>query len=346
MDARSSLPPLLRCNNDVLYAICKEVWGLPRRAWPQNYNARAFAETCKHVRQLMAPHLYERIVVYNGGDWSDPSSAIESIAECEAARQYTKNLTMDLCVSHFRETQAPQQLPIKLARMLVSLIELEKLTFAVPMCQIELFRLAFKTAEIAFPSIRTLILGPSMDWVIPMCPSVRTICTDKARWTHCLADKDTIKQCTFDLIKAAGLVNDVQHFEIMATNSAQVVEALLTSIPNVTSLAVVGGVDSVDGIIGLAPLYACFIHLHTLVLASVERLGVGYELPKWPTGFTQNAEERFIAEKKVGNVIFEACTNLEILWMGDRTRVTCERDGKGKVVHVDVDTVRRKKITD
>lgn len=294
----------------------------------------------------MEPDLYKYMILRDDWGWDRISSAIQVIAKCDAAKQYTTVVTIDLCVSHEMETEAPEKLPFQLAKMLASLTRLQKLRLTIPMWQIGPFHRGFEDALITFQSIQTLNISPSMDWIIPMCPAVKIISIDDDRWHHTRVDETTRQQCAYDLIRAAAAAKNVWHFDIMATNNEKLVEIILESIPNVSSLAVTDKVDSVTGIVSLAPLYARFANLRTLILASVENLGVGFELPRWPTGFTQNAEERIASEKMVADVLFKACKKLDVLWMGNRAKGICTRNCEGQVVRVNVETARRKPFID
>ena len=229
--------------------------------------------------------------------------------------------------------------------------KLEKATLILPSYHTEPFRKAFEEAEVTLPSVKTLILGPHMDWIVSMCPDVETVSTHDWRWGHTNVDGNYNQRHSFDLIKAAGRAEKLQHFELGQTLDAKLSQAMLESIPNISSLAITSGMSGYsDSIEHYLPTFSKFTNLTTLTTAGSFSLGVGFD-PPWcgnaymgPGGdklSQQVEEEGHQADLKVARMLFSACPKLELLWIGDHARGTVVRDGDGGVVKVDVEPGQR-----
>lgn len=364
MDVALSSSPLLQCNYDILFAICKEVWNLPRGHRNQEHNPQAFAQTCHRIRHFMAPDLYKTIHVGPEWDWDRALSALESVQKCKSVKQYTRTFVIDLSVDPDNEgLTPPKELPTKLAAVLASLTKLEAMTIVLPIFHVEPFHKAFRTAKVTLPTVTRLKLGAHVEWVVAMCPSVNSISEQDMPSNMNGASYEQRKQYVHDLVKAACDTKDLQHLAMTRISDQEVIEPLISSHPNILSLS--SETVRTPGrpyrsswlwsmrsrkATELASIYGRFLSLRTVVLPPAYQLGVGFSPPRCgnvymgPNGGKVRMKveaQRREADNRVATIMFNACPKLETLWIGEYARAICTRSETGTVNSVHIEAVRR-----
>ncbi|KAL8687075.1 MAG: hypothetical protein Q9224_005259 [Gallowayella concinna] len=349
------LPSLNNLNNDILFEICDWVklhhasQDSPSSAHQQLLSPlKAFASTNKHMRNVAARDIFQGIKIGQDWNWDRALSALDSIAQCEAVRLYAKFFMIDLYIGPtYEERQRgcdkkgpppPRRFPKMLLQVLTSLPNINRLTLVIPEHHTNVFKKIFNKSNPSFPSVRTLVLGPHMDWIIAMCPNLTTISSHDWRWLHSNIDGKQSNRHSADFIKSAGQAKDLRYFEMQERWPRWQLEAVYEAMPMIQSLAMpVGGGD---GIKDLLPTLSRFKGLSSLVLPNVSSLGVGFS-PPWcgnaymgPGGeelaLQVEAEGRQAAEM-VARMVFGNVPSLEELWVGDHSKANITRTDTGEI---------------
>ncbi|KAL8717412.1 MAG: hypothetical protein Q9225_005343 [Loekoesia sp. 1 TL-2023] len=294
------------------------------------------------MRHLSAPFIFRGIKIGQRWDWNRALRALNSIALCEAVCEYAKSFIIDLYIGEDRAHRGPKppsRFPLKLLEVLTGLANLEKLTLIIPEHHTEAFRKTFEEANASFPGIRTLVLGPYMDWMIAMCPKVETISSSDWRWLRSNVDGEYQRQYSTNLINSAGRATSLRHFEMNESWTVRRLETVHQAMPRIQSLAM-RGCQYRDGIETLLPTLSRFQNLTSLVLADAHGLKVGFNPPfcgntcMGPDGqkyYQQIYEEGRQAEERVANMVFPKLPKLGKLWIEDFSEARVTRTEFGVV---------------
>lgn len=200
---------------------------------------------------------------------------------------------------------------------------LEKLTLGIPEFHTEVFRKTFEEANVSFSSVRALVLGPHLDWVIALCPNIESIATHDWRWL--CSDGDCAHRHSWDLIVSARRAKTLLHFEMRAWWSLERLEAVYRHMSEIQSLAMPGGCNY-EGIEILLPVLGRFSQqLTSLSLAEVGSLGVGYNSPGCGNPFLGRRDQTFwrqeqskarVVRKRVAIMVYTKLPGLKELWIG------------------------------
>ncbi|KAL8785819.1 MAG: hypothetical protein Q9213_003126 [Squamulea squamosa] len=349
-------PSLNNLNDDVLFEICASVKQLDASQHPTSSShqqllspLKALSATNKHMRNLAARAIFQGIKIGPEWDWERALRALDSIAQCEAVTLYANCFMIDLYIGPtYEEMQRgydkkgpppPKRFPQTLLEVLTSLGNIKRLILAIPEHHTEVFRKTFNKSKPSFPSVRNLVLGPHMDWIIAMCPNVTTVSSYDWRWLRFNVDGKYSNRHSADLIKSAGQAKMLRHFEMQERWSWELLEAVYEAMPMIQSLAMpVGG--SRDGIDILLPTLSRFRHLTSLVLPDASSLNVGFD-PPWcgnaymgPGGqeLARRVEtERKQAEEMIARMVSGQMPKLEELWVGDHSKADITRTNTGGV---------------
>lgn len=289
----------------------------------------------RDMRYTAVPDLFRSIRIGREWDYVKALRALDLVAMCDAVNRYTRSFEIDLYVGpDYREnlftfkerSKPPERLAPILLEVLSGLASLEELALTMPQYHVEIFKKAFEAANATFPNVRTLVLGPRMEWMIAMCPNVTSVSKNTDSWRRSNGGVDDGLQ----LINSAAKATSLQHFELVGWLTNELLETVCETMPSIQSLAFPGGFSD-GGIEILLPALDCFKNLKTLVLADASRLDVGFD-PPWcgnaymgPGGEQlarkMDEEERQAADK-VAQRVFGSVPTLEELWVGDRLRAT------------------------
>lgn len=239
---------------------------------------------------------------------------MKAIARCEAASQHTRQCAIEIssgkkkpapAVPVLRKTKMerivsklkggktktpseppvlrpPPGLPSTLAEFFGGTRNLNKIGIALPHVQTEPFRQAFEKSSVSLPLVKTLALGPCMQWLIPMCPNVTTISTQDCPQWYEAVDENGEKKYILKLIEAAGKAAQLERFEMKRPCDYAIVRAVLQAMPDILELHLANH----SGIWDLqSPMRAGAELLDTLGkfsrLRSLEIPGIG-GTPQWP----------------------------------------------------------------
>lgn len=96
-------------------------------------------------------------------------------------------------------------------------MHLQKLVLVIPEYHTAAFADAFSRGEVTLPTVKTLVLGPYLEFVIASCPNVVAISGDGWRWVHSKRQREERgnRHHSLQLIKAAGRAQKLHHFQIL-----------------------------------------------------------------------------------------------------------------------------------
>jgi hypothetical protein len=91
---------------------------------------------------------------------------------------------------------------------------LTKLALVIPEYRASHFETAFQDINLVLPNVKTLIVGPSNDFVLPMAPNVETVATNGRPWLYAQRSRGD-SELTTKLIEAVGKIKGVKRLEVM-----------------------------------------------------------------------------------------------------------------------------------
>jgi hypothetical protein len=125
-----------------------------------------------------------------------------------------------------RNDSPPKGLPILLANLLSSMTNLTKLVLVIPESPASHFHTEFQDINLALPSVKTLIVGPYSDFMLPMTPNVETVVTNGSPWLHAQRSRPD-SELTTRLIEAVGKMKSVKRLEVMEDWTEELVKYIL-----------------------------------------------------------------------------------------------------------------------
>ncbi|EON63963.1 hypothetical protein W97_03192 [Coniosporium apollinis CBS 100218] len=339
-------------NDDVLYMICSFIDEGPcnfrgvRRHKP---HLDSFSRTNHRLRHLSMPMLFRNIAIKGG--WDDAIRAVGLMEVCPAIARNARSLKFHMWVNEEKSYPPPQSVVPRLAIVFKPMERLEQLVISIPESHTDTFAMEFAKADLSFPCVKTLVVGPFCEWTVNLCSNVTAISTTGLQWLQASRGRSgriSSEQEHFHrLIMAAAKAPKLQHFEMMAWRRREELEdfilvAILDVMPNISSIGLDGGSYS-DKISGLLPILSRFQNLTYLALAPAHCLGVGFHPPTCGNVYKRrNGEEvrRQVnqrgkeAENRVASMIFPVCSKLHELWIGDHARAEVVRAKGGEVVNI------------
>ena len=111
----------------------------------------------------------------------------------------------------------PKALALLLVKVLKQMNKLTKLVLVFPEFHIEIFQKVFEKEQMVFPHVVTLVAGPYCEFMVAMCPNVRTVSSNGWTWLHSERQKkkEVRREHTLNLIDAASKAEKVTRLEIM-----------------------------------------------------------------------------------------------------------------------------------
>ena len=287
--------------------------------------------TNKRIRALLSPILLRDLQV--GKSWWRAARALNAMERSTDAHMYAKAFKIEVYNDDGKGPRPPKLLATGLATTLQAFQQLSMLILVIPEHHTEPFRKAFEDRAVTLASVRTLVLGAHMEWVISICSNVEMISTSGMQWLHSNVDGDFKHRHSFDLIRAAGLARKLRHFEMHDWWQRRHVWAIRRSMPKIESLAMPGG-RYMGGVAELMPILGHFEQLRTLALANAADLDVGFEPPGCGNVYfgpggeeyrNRVAEAGRQAENRVAEMAFAKIPGLAELWVGDCAKAAVKR---------------------
>lgn len=227
------------------------------------------------------------------------------------------------------------------ARILKNLASLQTLAIGIGLCRTKAHYGAFDPNKISLPSIKTLMLGPGMEWLVPICPNVTSISTYQAPGNYQYMDKEA----ACELVDSAAQAPLLNHLEVFI-ESMDMLQHIAASLPRLASLVIVNS----KAIRDIAPILGRFANLAHLGLPRASVLGVGFRPPgcgnyymgkDGPARREQVERARREANRKVAELALSACRTLQTVTIGENTVATAERSKEGALLDFTVGPVER-----
>jgi hypothetical protein len=343
-------------NDDVFYEICKAILDTARnnelgRFTRENLSIKLLSMTSRYMRKQLEPILFRSILI-DVKSWHLTREALEGVGSCQAIHKYMRRFRFKVHDAAEGSLQSVDGLPKLFATVLLKAQKLEELSVAVPVPEAGVYRLAVLQSGLKLTSVRTLVLGPQMEWMVDLCPHVTKILSTYEGWHQSFVP--TIPY-SYDFITAAGNASELRHFEMSERWSTELVERILAAMPDIHSLVLTGSLNrSPAGHLEvLLPVLGRFTKLRTLSLPAVRSLRLGYHPPSCgnvymgPNGAQVRErvkQKRLQAEQKASGMVFTECPQLEVLWLGDTRKSTPTRDDRGVYLESVIVTEDRPKI--
>ena len=359
----------MNISDDVLLEICDAVKadGTPDRKGRPTVDMdsiKALSQCNRKLRATLVPTIFRSIKIDRVGTETNAVSTFNAMEQSENVAEYTENFVLDIGTlrqyeeqdsKHYRtpEDSFLQTLMTQLARILGGMKRLQKASLMMTDPYTTHLQAAFEKTNTQLPTLRILKLAPYTDFLLAHCPNLIAASHIDWRWIHGTREGDTRHQHSLNLISAASHAPKLQHLALMFWWRLDMLEAVYSALPNIPSLAMIGG-QYHDKLPNLLPLLAKFQHLKVLTTANVAEIGIrGYNPPRCGNAYmgpggkklreqVQGQMER--AQVKAAVMVFEACKGLEVLWLGDATRCTVVRGKEGSVEDVNFKERRARRL--
>ncbi|KAK0222969.1 hypothetical protein EDD85DRAFT_860483 [Armillaria nabsnona] len=298
----------------------------------------------KRLRGISLPLLFQRVCmqfVYTENVWKLATDAIEGMLASPAFDIVVGNTRfLDIRISDDKsEDSMPSVLPGRLAELLSApFCQLRTLVFTVNETQAQVFGDKFRMAGIELRTVTTLMVGAYCDFMVPLCPNVEHVATYGWVWLHSKRGAAS-REHSFRLIAAVGGARMLQHFEMNEWWSADLLKAVYDAMPFIEMLTLDGGPVR-DSLKALIPILSQFKKLKTLGLVDASSLDVGFN-PPWcgnaymgPDGaelLRRVQEEMEEANKRVADMVFGTCVNLDVMVLGNSAKAVVTRDHGGQI---------------
>ncbi|KAK0444169.1 hypothetical protein EV421DRAFT_496555 [Armillaria borealis] len=296
------------------------------------------------LREISLPLLFQRVCmqfVSKENVWKLATDAIEGMLASIALEVVAGNTRfLDIRILDDKsEDSMPCVLPGRLAELLSAPFhQLRTLVFTIDETQAQAFGDKFRTAGIELPTVTTLMVGAYCDFMVPLCPNVEHVATYGWVWLH--SNRGAVsREHSFRLIAAAGGAKMLQHFEMNEWWSVDLLKAVYDAMPSIGTLTLDGG-GVIDSLQALIPILSQFKKLKTLGLVDASSLDVGFN-PPWcgnaymgPGGaelLLRVQEEMEAANKRVADMVFGACVNLDVMVLGGRAKAVVTRGRGGHI---------------
>ncbi|KAK0444168.1 hypothetical protein EV421DRAFT_2035171 [Armillaria borealis] len=282
-------------DNDVLGVICVIL---------DKYELKQMSLVDKRLRDISLPLLFQRVCmhfVYNNV-WKLATYAIEGMLASTALDIVTGNTRfLDIRISddinEDSEDLMPSFLPGRLAEFLSAPFrQLRTLVFTIDERKAQTFGDKFRKAGIELHTVTTLLVGAYCDFMVPLCPNVEHV-------------------ATYDW-----------HFEMKELWFADLLKAVYDTMPSIETLTLDGS-RVIDSLKALIPILSQFKELKTLGLvdASSRDVYVG------PNGARRVQEELKAANRRVADMVFGACANLDVVVLGGSVKAVVTRGHGGQI---------------
>ena len=290
------------------------------------------------MRELSSPLPFQAVKIDQRHGWWRASRALRAVEDSAQIKTVARIIDVDIDERRPRCEKLPKAFALRLASTLSTLQKLEKLVLNIPEHHFETFYWRFKDSHLTLPTVRTLVLGPCLEWIIDMCPNVEVISSHR-KWPPGSIHRHTD---AYKLIKAAGRADKFHHFELSGWWERDYVLAVHEVMPKLKSLAMPGPKYR-DGIKELLKILAQFESLQTLMTAEIWKLGVGYRSsgcgnPYLGRGGEQRMREdekrAYEASQEVAVMVFGELKELETLWIGGDRKASVLRTVTGGVKEV------------
>lgn len=344
--------PFLELPNELLLEICGwAVFPCPHcegsrcstrwKARAARVNLINLSMTSWRMRELAAPLVFDAVTI-NHGSWWRVHRALEAMDICTYSERFTKAFALyvrDMRLTN--RTLMPSSIPERLAMRLTAIEKLERLelSFVSTESQRDQFRGVFADTKMVLPTVRTLIIGHTLEWLVPFCPNVETIILDRL-WMRDRPHDGF--ESVIRLIHAASSAKHLVHFEIKHRHlTLSLLEAIHKHIPHLTSLGIVHG-DLGGGSDDWLPCLTSFPTLRTVIVDDIAVLNGGCNAPRCGNPLIrldrdaraasyQNLEKiRQQTLERFGHMMFAGLSALRELWVGDYDRAILTRNSAGR----------------
>ncbi|SJK99355.1 uncharacterized protein ARMOST_02648 [Armillaria ostoyae] len=224
------------------------------------------------------------------------------------------------------EDLMPSVLPSRLAEFLSAPFrQLRTLVFTIDERKAQTFGDKFRTAGIELHTVTALLVGAYCDFMVPLCPNVEHVATYDWVWLHSKRGMAS-REHSFRLIAAAGGAKMLQRFEMKELWSVDLLKAVYDAMPSIEMLTLDGS-RVIDSLKALIPILSQFKKLKTLELvdASSRDVYVG------PNGARRVQEELKAAKRRVADMVFGACANLDVVVLGSSAKAVVTRGHGGQI---------------
>ncbi|KDQ55627.1 hypothetical protein JAAARDRAFT_37031 [Jaapia argillacea MUCL 33604] len=341
---------------DVLEALCKETAssGSDDTSRPPTNDCRkplfALSMVDSRTREACYPWLFHKVTFdkkwTNSPSWEAFDERMKHMVKNPALCRAVKSFELDACVTDFENNCPSPTTYALLPSFLASFPQLRTLTFRVQDPFVPGFRSSFDDVvkiHGPFLTIEKLLISHSCAFLINHCPNILEF-----------EDSSFLLDKPVQLITLTEPLSTSCHrlraLSTTAGISSKTLQDILKAIPLLEELKLSSTLSSRwrvsrrrpedqangQGIMKFLPEFACFPHLHKLVLPHAYSLDIGFNPPWCGNAYMNNpglveqvAKERQEASERVAKGVQEVCPGVTELWVG---HLCFKRDDKGIMV--------------
>ncbi|KAF5350405.1 hypothetical protein D9758_012487 [Tetrapyrgos nigripes] len=302
----------------------------------------SLSRTCKRLRTHSLPFIFKHFMLYCFGNnpWDRAMAKLKDWNPDYSSYVQEIHLRFEL---GYKEDPEPfaEKLPDTLAKVLsrisTSSSHLYKFSCIINEDRAHLFRDAFSRHNLAFPTVKQLIVGPYNDFAVKLCPNTDYLSVNDWVWLHSKKAGPS-REHSFNLIKEARTLPHLKVFIIMERWSEKLLEALYDAVPRIQILVIPASIlmDFENFVMHLSR----FRHVEILSIPCASQLRLGFNPPRCgniymgPRGgeVRKRVEQQGqAAQERAATEIFDKCPLLKELWFDGHVKVTQkDYDGLGK----------------
>ncbi|KDQ55628.1 hypothetical protein JAAARDRAFT_208432 [Jaapia argillacea MUCL 33604] len=345
---------------DVLEALCKETATLPSSSPSTNDSRKslfALSLVDSRTREACYPWLFHKVTFNKrwseGPSWEAFDERMKHIIKNPALYRAVKSFELNVWVSDIKRDYLPPTTYGLLPTFLASPPQLHTLAFRSQPPFVPSFCSAFNdVAKVQGPllTIEKLIISPSCAFLIDHCPNILEF-EDSSLLRDKLVEFTTLTK------PLSTSCHRLRAFSTTVVIGSSTLQDILKAIPLLEELKLSRSLSprrrmwryrserrgNGQGIMKLLPDFACFPHLHKLVLPDASSLDIGFNPPWISHADTSNpglveriARQGQEASERVAKGVQEVCPSVNELWVG---HICFKRDEKGVMVYSDPDNL-------
>lgn len=283
-----------------------------------------FSMSNRRIRYLAEPRLLKTVSM--GSSWS-PERASKALAMLERpsrARQYVKELNLDIWSSTGMETLVDPRKLLKFGQQFVlttqTLENLRSMTLSLPAstaCALHYsWRIDGKSAaRIQLPNVKELNISPFMYWIVDFCPNVCSVESNDWVIHSGISRHDQVQE----IINAASRTTSLEHFALHCRWRLELLEQVVEKLPHLKSLALCGG-QYCPSMKSMLNVLTKMDMLETLGLPEARVVCKILQVDGWLTPYLVDGATAFF-EQIATRKVFGELRHLEQLCLGNQRKV-------------------------
>lgn len=234
-------------------------------------NVLNLGKTSRRLYHLAMPHLYEDVAIVHG--WSRSCRALQTILASSNIQSNVQTLKIALHISLGTQWMPTTTVARKLALVLPILPKLHTLHPQLPSIHANKLTNELVRTSLSLPTVRNLVLGAGMEFIVPHCPNVILISSVGNRTQVSPMADFPYHRHAFHLISAAGTAGKLRQFHLHTKWDLSTLQKVHHAMPRLESLSLLDALAWVEPR-DLLPALKSFKRLKHLALPVLRNLNI------------------------------------------------------------------------